>query len=322
VGLNFGRSVIEDVRRGPASRLVRVAGVCDLDADKAKAAASELKVPAFSSLDELLAEPDIPAVGLFTGPVGRARLIRRIIRAGKHVMTTKPFELDPEAALSVLEEARRLGRVVHLNSPGPLLTPDMAQIRRWRETHALGLPVAARADVWVSYREKANGSWYDDPRRCPVAPVLRLGIYLINDLALIFGEAKQVRVLQSRLFTQRPTSDNAQVGILYRNGALANVFASFGVKDGEPYRYSLVVNFENGTIYRHRTNAGGRLSLVTANEAGGRCVERVPLDGTTGGYQWEAFCRAVRGERLAGEIAPEQIVAGVRVIRMMAEAAG
>jgi hypothetical protein len=50
----------------------------------------------------LIADPNIPVIGLYTGPVGRAALIHRIIEAGKDVMTTKPFELDSEAALAVM----------------------------------------------------------------------------------------------------------------------------------------------------------------------------------------------------------------------------
>ncbi len=95
-------------------------------------------------------------------------------------MTTKPFELDPKAAMATLREARRRHRIIHLNCPAPLLSPDLEQIERWREEFQLGKPVGARADAWTNYREKADGSWYDDPKLCPVAPIFRIGIYLIT----------------------------------------------------------------------------------------------------------------------------------------------
>ena len=90
-------------------------------------------------------------------------MIRRIVSAGKDVITTKPFELDPRAARGALEEAAALGRVVHLNSPRPRLAADLRQILRWQQQYELGRPVAARAETWCSYREQADGSWYDDP---------------------------------------------------------------------------------------------------------------------------------------------------------------
>jgi predicted dehydrogenase len=136
-------------------------------------------------------------------------LIRKAIRAGKHVMTTKPFELDPQAAANVLAEAKSLGMVVHLNSPPATRPGDIQQIFNWQREHDLGRPVSAQCQTWVSYREKPDGSWYDDPKRCPVAPIFRLGIYAINDLMFLFKNPRQVSVMHSRLFTQRPTPDHA-----------------------------------------------------------------------------------------------------------------
>ncbi|MBI2194193.1 MAG: Gfo/Idh/MocA family oxidoreductase [Planctomycetes bacterium] len=327
VGLNFGRAMVEQVHSGPAGRFFELAAVCDLNAAKAKETAERLGVRAYSELGELLADPGIPAVGLFTGPAGRAGWIRQAVRAGKDVMTTKPFELDPEAAWEVLGEARRLGRVVHLNSPSPLWPPDLARIREWQERYRLGRPVACRADIWASYREKADGSWYDDPARCPAAPIFRLGIYLINDLVRLLGGAQRVCILESRLFTGRPTADNAQLGIQFQNGVLANVFASFAIGDGDFYRNSLILNHESGTIYRNcgpgrRMKPGWPVELsLVRREGGSRCrVAECEVEGASGEYQWEAFFRAVRGEKLPQEITPEEIVAGVRIIRALMEA--
>lgn len=327
VGLNFGRSILEQLRAGDAQNYFELAAVCDLNPEKAKEMASRYGVKAYFELGRLLADPAIPAIGLFTGPVGRAELIRQAIRAGKHVMTTKPFELDPAAAREALEEARRLGRAVHLNSPSPLLPPDLATIRDWGDKHDLGRPVGCRADIWASYREKADGSWYDDPEKCPAAPIFRLGIYLINDLVQIFGRAEKVFVLHSRLFTGRPTADNSQLGILFQNGGIASIFASFCVKDGDLYRNTLTLNFENGTIYRNcgplRKGKPGyafEMSLVQLVGDSRAIVEQVELARGSGEYQWEAFYRAAQGEQLNEEIAPEQIAAGIAIIQAMAAA--
>jgi predicted dehydrogenase len=321
VGLRFGKHIADTLRAPPASDLLELAALCDMDAARCREVAAPLGLPAFDSLDALLSESGIPAIGLFTGPAGRADLIRRCVRAGKHVMTTKPLELDADAALAVLEEAAALGRAVHLNSPAPVLPDDLRQIIAWRNEHDLGRPVGARADVWASYRERPDGSWYDDPARCPAAPIYRLGIYLINDLVTLFGAPRRVTLLESRLRTGRPTADNAQLGIEFACGAIANVFASFCVEDGDHYRNGLTLNYENGTIYRNvgpeRGGAAAELSLV--RPAGGRrqCVARAAVAGASGEYRWDLFCRAARGERLDGALAAPDLVAGVRVIRMM-----
>src|SRR5205807_937126 len=106
----------------------------------------------------------------------------------------KPFELDSVAARSVLEEARALGRMIFINSPSPECPAYLTQIRRWHEEHMLGRPVGCRGEMLVSYREKADGRWLDDPALCPAAPLFRIGIYTLNDLVRVFGRVESVQV--------------------------------------------------------------------------------------------------------------------------------
>ncbi len=327
VGLNFGRWIVEALMApGEASGEFELAAVCDLNPGFRKAMQERAGgVDAFADLDSLLAREDIPVIGLFTGPIGRAAILRRVLAAGKDVITTKPFELDPTEALDVAQYARSLGRILHINSPAPTPSADLAQIEQWTGQFALGRPVGCRAEVWVSYREQADESWRDDASSCPVAPIFRLGIYLINDLIRLFGEAECVQVLHSRIFTGRPTPDNAQLGIRFKSGALANIYASFCVRDGQEYSNSLTLNYENGTIYRNvgRLPFGGgetKLSLVARNGEAEAVIHTAAYSTGSGGYDWNAFSRAIRGEALAGEVTPEQIAAGIKVIAAMGRA--
>lgn len=143
VGQNCGRTIVDQLE----SAAVQLVGVCDLDQELAATTATALGTRHYADLATVLADPDVAAVALFTGPTGRADLIRRAIRAGKHVMTTKPVELDPYAPHDVLAEAARLRRIVHLNSPSVVLPPDLAQIADWCANLDLGRPVGAHASV-------------------------------------------------------------------------------------------------------------------------------------------------------------------------------
>ena len=320
VGCKFGRHIVKSLTQRDHG--VRVVGVCDLNAELAQRVADEYGVRTYPDLAAVLADDQVLAVGLFTGPVGRAELIESIVDAGRHVLTTKPFALHPAEAERALAAADRAGRVLHLNSPGPLPSEDLALIARWRAEHDLGAPVGARAETWATYRESADGTWYDDPERCPVAPVLRLGVYLVNDLVRIFGPADAVQVLATRLRTGRPTPDNAQLGIQFRNGALAAVFASFCVDDGQVYPDALVLNFENGTIRRvTRRNPTAPLAAPSTEltlTMAGQAPERVTVSEASGAYQWDAFVRAVHGGPPATPA--EVLVDGVAVLDAMARA--
>jgi predicted dehydrogenase len=326
VGLNFGQSVIHQIVSGSGSPYFELAAVCDINAEKARMVADSWGVKAYSDLEDLLADESIRAVGLITGPNGRAGLLRRIIRSGKDVMTTKPFELDPQAALEVLAESRSLGRVIHLNSPSPLPSPDLQQILDWIEEYRLGKPIACRCDSWHGYAkgEVADGSWYDDPLRCPVAPIYRIGIYGINDLVRLWGDAQIVQVLETRRIAQRPTPDTAQMNLRFKNGALATVFSSLVVGDNEHREGAMTLNYEFGSIYRNSgpgvERESTRLALVSQQENEIVRLEKI-IPGWSGDYQWDVFFQAIQGRDLPGLVTPDQIAGGLRIIQAMARAA-
>ena len=322
VGLQYGNVLINELLSPENNQNFEITAVCDLRRDKADIFAERLGVKGYYDMEEMLAGSPMDAVVIITEPTGRANLIRKAIRAGKHVMTTKPFEADPEEAISVLLEARQLGKVVHLNSPSPLLTGDLQVIKDWQETCNLGRPIGCQCSVRANYREVPDGRWLDDPEQCPAAPVYRLGIYLINDLVRLLGEAESVTVMQSRIFTQRPTSDNAQLGISFKNGAMAQIFASFCVNDGHPYNNTLILSYENGTISRNILPGApdiASLSLVRL-EGDKAVIETKEADSRSGIYQWDAFHRAINGEKLDNETTPQEIHEGVKIINAMARA--
>jgi predicted dehydrogenase len=328
VGLGFGQHILGLLGQKPANQFFAMAAVCDTRRALAEETAARLGLTPYDSLDALLEDGTIDVVGLFTQPIGRAQLLRRIIRAGKDVLTTKPFELDPVEARSVLEEARDRGRVIHLNSPAPLPTADLRLIAQWRAEHDLGRPVGGRAAVWASYREEADGTWQDDPASCPAAPLFRIGIYLMHDLGQILGPAESIQLMTSAIRTGRPTPDNAQINIAYRNGAMGHVAASFCVDDGDQYQNSLALQFERGTIYR---NVGGLRSgafdsqaaemvLVGRRRGVRQVIEQARVTEMVGAYLWVALAEQIRERRPLDDVYIERIVDGVRLIDAMRRA--
>lgn len=331
VGLRFGEYIVDcQIGGAPGMDYIELIGVFDLDESKAKRVAQKHGVRQYASMDEVLEDSEVEAVGLFTPPGGRAELIHQIIHAGKHVMTTKPFELDAEAALTVLEEARALNKIIHLNSPEPLIDKETAQILDWQSEFDLGQPVSVRWETYTSVREQADGSWYDDPEQCPVAPVYRLGIYGINQLLRLCGKVATVGVAHSRLFTERPTPDNAELSLQFENGALGSVFASFCIDDGHRYANALSIHYERGTVRaevartaENNDTLAKRLSLQALDSDGQLINQSVELETEqlSGKYQWENFYAAIRGgRRLAGEIEPHMVAHSVQVINAMSEA--
>lgn len=92
LGLNFGRYMLEKlILQGEGAPHFELAALCDLEPERARAAGERYDCAAYGSYQDMLANPQVEAVPLFSGPNERAELIRQAIRAGKDVITTKPF---------------------------------------------------------------------------------------------------------------------------------------------------------------------------------------------------------------------------------------
>ncbi|MDR2462457.1 MAG: hypothetical protein LBD30_01605, partial [Verrucomicrobiales bacterium] len=189
--------------------------------------------------------------------------------------------------------------------------------------------VGARAEVVVAWREQADGSWLDDPQRCPVAPIFRLGVYPLNDLIKICGAVSGVQVAATRLFTGRPTPDNAQLTLTFSSGVIGSVYASFCVENGQHYANTLVLHFERGTIYRNMTptaygyaHRSNRLLLVA--RAGKQQVltrEATFPHANYSDYPWAELRAAVARPSSAAAMPVEEIVHGLEVVAAMQRAA-
>ncbi|MBA2682804.1 MAG: Gfo/Idh/MocA family oxidoreductase [Ktedonobacteraceae bacterium] len=97
---------------------VNVVGAYDISSQATQAVHDTFGVRIFSSVDELLAHPEIEVVDIATHPAARVELVRKALRAGKHVLSQKPFALDIPTAQLLIAEARDCGRKLAVNQNG------------------------------------------------------------------------------------------------------------------------------------------------------------------------------------------------------------
>jgi predicted dehydrogenase len=110
VGLGEGRSIIS---AGVHSDRWEVVQLCDLDPELRARRGHEFGIASQTgSLDELLADPAVDVVGIYTPDRLHAEHVMRALRAGKHVVCTKPFLDGLAQAKEVLEAQRESGKVV------------------------------------------------------------------------------------------------------------------------------------------------------------------------------------------------------------------
>ncbi len=329
VGLRFGKNLLKSEYfggKGRAEKYFQLTACCDIDKEKADSYGKQHNLNVYYDIDELLSSSDAEVVALFTGPNGRAKLLNKIITSGRDVITTKPFETDPQAAEKILKKARKLDRLIYMNSPNPMPPADVSQIIDWQNQYKLGHLVAVRFETWCRYNEQYDGSWYDDPEMCPLAPVFRLGIYGINDVLRFTSKPVKVQALGTRIFTRRKTDDNALLAISFEQGEIATFFASFCVSDNRPYPNKMTMNFEHATIQKNAdlsvdVTSSTQLQLITS-EDGRQITETAFVEQakSSGCYMWEEFYKGFKN-RNEPLVSDDIIVNSIKITQAMSEAA-
>ncbi|HET6860568.1 MAG TPA: Gfo/Idh/MocA family oxidoreductase, partial [Streptomyces sp.] len=105
----------------------RVRAVCDVVAEKARAAAERFDVPLWTDeLDVVLADPAIHVIDLTVQPHQRFEVIKRAAAAGKHVLSQKPLALTLDEARASVELCEDAGVVLMVNQQARWAAPHRA----------------------------------------------------------------------------------------------------------------------------------------------------------------------------------------------------
>jgi predicted dehydrogenase len=127
VGLGEGRSIISAALN---SEMWELACLCDLNEQLCLDRAAEFRFDRWTtSLDELLADATIDVVGIYTPDPLHARHIQAALRAGKHVICTKPLIDNLADAASLLEAGRTAGKHVFVGQSSRFFEPMIRQRR-------------------------------------------------------------------------------------------------------------------------------------------------------------------------------------------------
>lgn len=135
LGLGEGRSIIS---AGVHSDLWDVVALCDLNQALGRERCVEFGLAETiltDSLDHLLANPAVDVIGIYTPDHLHADHVIRALRAGKHVVCTKPFLDNLARARDVLDAVRATGRRVMVGQS----TRFFAPFARQRAHHATGV---------------------------------------------------------------------------------------------------------------------------------------------------------------------------------------
>jgi 1,5-anhydro-D-fructose reductase (1,5-anhydro-D-mannitol-forming) len=232
---------------------VTIGAVWDELPERGRAAAKQLGVPFYESLDDLLALPEIDAV-IVDAPTSMHRdVMVAAARAGKHIFTEKVLAPTLAEANEIIAAADQANVVLTVSLPRlaegytqaitSLITDgtcgDLTLVRI-RMAHNGALPTERNPDGWLP-------AHFYDPDQCHGGAMIDLGCHPMYLARHFLGLPETVNAHYGYV-TGRAVEDNAVVTLGYTSGALAVVEAGF-VTPASPFtievhgtRTSLIYN--------------------------------------------------------------------------------
>ena len=118
---------------------VEVYGILGSSGAKSRAAAEQLGIPkAFSSLDELLSDPQIDCIHVCTPNRSHFDIVSRAIRAGKHVLCEKPLAMTSQESAALHDLAAERPELCAGVNYNIRFYPLCAEVRSRLQTGSLG----------------------------------------------------------------------------------------------------------------------------------------------------------------------------------------
>ncbi len=237
----------------PALRLAggaQLASIGSRDAAKAAQFAREFGAPRHGTYEDVLADPQVNAVYIYTPPTLHAEWVHKAAAAGKHVLCEKPAFVDSAEARKAVQACRAAG-VRLMEGYVPKYHPQHAKVREVLAEGRIGAPKFFEAQFMYPRPQS-----HDDIR---FKPELLGGVfhdsagYLVAAALMHMpGLPVSVSCTQGR-DAKTGVDDACSITLQFAGGEIANLYAGFGVQ----YRARYAISAADGRIEVERAFAVG-----------------------------------------------------------------
>ena len=229
------------LENAPKFGIFKIVACADLLVERAEERAREFGVARASTVDNLLADPDVDLVINLTIPAAHAKVATAAIAAGKSVYNEKPLSTDRVSARKILSRAN--GRGVRVGcAPDTFLGGGLQTCRKLIDDGAIGDPVATTAFMLSHGHE----SWHPDPSfyyQPGGGPMFDMGPYYLTALVSLIGPVRRVFGSTRVTFPERTITSQPKFGtsitvntpthiagiIDFANGAIGTIVTTFDV---------------------------------------------------------------------------------------------
>ena len=201
-------------------------GVCDVDRERADAAAARLGVKAFYSVQEMLdgAELDMASVATGGEEYGSDHYQPTIeaLEGGLHVLCEKPIsnEIGPAAAMVARAREQGLCFGVDLNHR---FTPAARLAKQWMEDGRVGHLLFMNMSMWIQ-NPRESSPWFQ---------IKALHPHTVDIMRYYCGDIEAVQCFAIKA-PGRSIYSTTQFNIRFVNGCLGHLTGSYDIERGHP----------------------------------------------------------------------------------------
>ncbi|QAY68130.1 Gfo/Idh/MocA family protein [Paenibacillus protaetiae] len=173
-----------------------IVAITDAYLPLAEQRAQEHGIAVAANPQQLFEDPSIDAVIVCVPNQYHAELAIEALRSGKHVILEKPMAINSEAALKIVEEQRKAGKIVMI--PHQMRWGGLARAVKQRiDNGDLGRIYNAK----TSYMRKKGipgwGSWFTRKDQAGGGPLIDIGVHMLDLTLYLMGNPKPVSVFGS-----------------------------------------------------------------------------------------------------------------------------
>lgn len=236
---------------------VRIAGLYDLNGERAQPLARQYGAKAYESYEAMLADRDIDAISVCSANIAHAENALAALRAGKHVLCEKPMAVSLAECEQMTKEADKAGKVLFIGQ-NQRLAQAHQQARALIRQGKIGKPLTFRTafrhggpETWSV--DSGQGTWFFDKEKAVMGAMADLGIHKTDLIQYLLDQ--QIVEVSAHLYTlDKRFKDGSLIGVddnalcLYRmsGGAVGTMTASwtnYGPEDN-----STVINGTEGQL--------------------------------------------------------------------------